>query len=225
MAECTNVSVGSSNAEFHATRVLPYVNMTLKGWVWYQGENDMHGYFGNSLRKAGYACLMPKLVSTWRALWSTTPGTTDESAPFGVVTLAASGTEGGADISAMRVAQAGSHASLPNPDMPNTFLAHAYDLSDPYGNISCYKGGCCDFTNPNNTHAKCHGCSSKYGDSGDGPELYPMFCDVQTSPCKTGQINRVGVPLQVDSASSPTRTPHGGASRVRVSRWNRVDGG
>ena len=25
-------------------RVLPYVNMSLKGWIWYQGENDMHGF-------------------------------------------------------------------------------------------------------------------------------------------------------------------------------------
>ena len=50
---------------------------------------------GNSQANVGYSCLMPVLVSEWRALWSRTPGTTDPMAPFGVVTLAASGSEGG----------------------------------------------------------------------------------------------------------------------------------
>jgi hypothetical protein len=34
-------------------------------------------YFGNSARASGYACLMEKLVSSWRAQWSTEAGTTE----------------------------------------------------------------------------------------------------------------------------------------------------
>lgn len=58
------------------------------------GENDMHNYFGNSELKSGYSCLMQTLVEQFRSLWSVTPGTTDPNAPFGLVTLAPSGTEG-----------------------------------------------------------------------------------------------------------------------------------
>jgi hypothetical protein len=67
----------------------------------------MHAPFGNSELGTGYACMMPKLVSTWRALWSKSSGTQPD-APFGLVTLAASGGEGGADIGSMRLAQTGS---------------------------------------------------------------------------------------------------------------------
>ena len=44
---------------------------------------------------------MPKLVSQWRKIWAANSGT-DPNAPFGLVTLAASGSEGGADIGSMR---------------------------------------------------------------------------------------------------------------------------
>ena len=56
----------------------------------------MHTYFGNSARSSGYSCLMEKLVSSWRTQWSANAGTTDPNAPFGLVTLAPSGSEGGA---------------------------------------------------------------------------------------------------------------------------------
>ena len=107
-----------------------------------QGENNMHAMFGNSQLGTGYACLMAKLVSDWRALWAKSSGT-DPMAPFGLVTLAASGGEGGADIGSMRLAQTASYGVLPNPLMPNTFLAQAGDLDDPVGNLNCYHAGCC----------------------------------------------------------------------------------
>jgi hypothetical protein len=83
----------------------------------------MHTYFGNSARSSGYSCLMEKLVSSWRTQWSAEPGTTDPNAPFGVVTLAPSVGEGGADLPSMRWAQTASYGVLPNPAMPNTFVA------------------------------------------------------------------------------------------------------
>lgn len=138
IATCANTSISAANGEWHETRVMPYIDMTVKGWVWYQGENDMHGVFGNSGRKTGYSCMMPALVDSWRKLWSAEAGTTDPTAPFGLVTLAPSGGEGGNDIGTMRWAQTAGYGHAPNTAMPNTFLAQAYDLNDPFSNITCY---------------------------------------------------------------------------------------
>lgn len=149
LATCSNstgqpVPASPGTAMFHQQRVLPYLDSSIKGFVWYQGENDMHTYFGNSARSSGYSCLMEKLVSSWRKQWSAEAGTTDPTAPFGLVTLAPSGGEGGADLPSMRWAQTASYGVLPNPVMPHTFLAQAYDLNDPFANITCYKSKCCD---------------------------------------------------------------------------------
>lgn len=115
IATCANTSISAANGEWHETRVMPYIDMTVKGWVWYQGENDMHGVFGNSGRKTGYSCMMPALVDSWRKLWSAEAGTTDPTAPFGLVTLAPSGGEGGNDIGTMRWAQTAGYGTPPTP--------------------------------------------------------------------------------------------------------------
>jgi hypothetical protein len=43
----------------------------------------------------------------------------------------------------MQWAQTANYGVAPNPAMPNVFMAQAFDLSDPFGNITCYKSGCC----------------------------------------------------------------------------------
>lgn len=111
----------------------------------------MGGTKGNSIANIGYSCEQKALVAGWRKAWSKVPGTTDPLAPFGIVTLASSGSEGGADIGAMRWAQTASHGVLPNPDMPNTFLAQAFDLDDPWGPGAgpCQQQSqwaCCDYS-------------------------------------------------------------------------------
>jgi len=106
--------------------------MTIKGWLWYQGENNMNDVMGNSAQTMGYGCEMPGLVKYWREKWSETPGTTDPDAPFGVVTLAAGTGEGGPDMGGMRWAQTANYGVLPNPAMPNTFVAQAFDLGEPW---------------------------------------------------------------------------------------------
>ena len=88
---------------------------------------------GNSDANVGYACLMRELIQGYRAVWSATPGTTDPLAPFGAVALPSGGSEGGPNMGAMRVAQTASHGVLPNVDLPNTFIAQAYDLEDQWG--------------------------------------------------------------------------------------------
>ena len=57
-------------------------------------------------------------------------------APFGIVTLASSGSEGGPDMGAMRLAQTAGNGVLPGPPgsgMEHTFLAQAFDLDDKWG--------------------------------------------------------------------------------------------
>ena len=121
------------NGQLFAKQMMPFVDMTLKGFTWYQGENNMGNIKGNAAVNVGYSCKQRELVKGWRAIWSETKGTTDPTAPFGLVTLASSGTEGGPNIGAMRLAQTAGHGVLPNNDIPNSFLAQAGDLDDPWG--------------------------------------------------------------------------------------------
>ncbi len=163
---CANASKSAANQEWHDTRVMPYTGMTVKGWIWYQGENDMHNLFGNSAQKTGYACLMEALVKQWRMLWSATAGTTEADAPFGFVTLAPSGGEGGSDIGTMRWAQTASYGVAPNPALPRTFVAQAYDLNDPYHNDSCYgKYHCHDNSRPEDDNLTSWGSCTSYCES------------------------------------------------------------
>ena len=84
-----------------------------------------------------YGCMMKRMVATWRSYWSAVPNTTRPLAPFGVVTIAPSGSEG-ADwhMSAFRWAQTANYGLLPNVAMPNTFVAQAYDLNDPWAGVN-----------------------------------------------------------------------------------------
>eukprot|EP01060_Flectonema_neradi_P011042 TRINITY_DN180_c0_g1_i6.p1 TRINITY_DN180_c0_g1~~TRINITY_DN180_c0_g1_i6.p1 ORF type:complete len:623 (+),score=125.99 TRINITY_DN180_c0_g1_i6:44-1870(+) len=168
-SECRNVTLDASSQEWFDTRLTPFSQMTVKGFVWYQGENDMGNVFGNSLYHSGYSCEVPKMVDEWRSVFSQEPGTTDPKAPFGLVTLAPSGTEGHPDIGGMYFAQTASYGDMPNDAFPNTFYAHAFDLGDPFSNITCYSAGCC----PNNLKpgAFCHGCD-QYCDSLNKTNFY-----------------------------------------------------
>lgn len=112
----------------------PYFDMTVKGWIFYQGENNAGSLHGNSLNHAGYGCLMPALVRAFRAAWSATPGTTNPLAPFGITTLSADDSEGAADMASFRWAQSANFGVVPNDALPNVFLAHAHDLADPWVN-------------------------------------------------------------------------------------------
>eukprot|EP01046_Picozoa_sp_COSAG06_P039842 COSAG06_NODE_4759_length_3977_cov_6.284683_7_plen_91_part_01 len=76
---------------------------------------------GNSATGYGYGCQMPAMIDAWREYWATTPGTTDKLAPFGIVTLAAGGSEGkpqnmaGMRWSQVRKTGSGRHFTLPPP--------------------------------------------------------------------------------------------------------------
>ena len=135
-ARCRNTTAPPAGGALYYGMVCPFVNMTIAGWVWYQGENNVGGSPGSSLSSTGYGCMQPSMVAAWRDVWSAEEGTTDPTAPFGVVTIAPSGAEGaGEHLSAFRWAQTANYGVLPNPAMPNTFAAQAYDLDDPWAYV------------------------------------------------------------------------------------------
>ena len=79
---------------------------------------------------------MVALVQSWREVWSREAGTTSALAPFGVVTLAAGGSEGhGQNMAGLRWSQTGNYGVLPNAAMPATFVAQGYDLGDPMAGL------------------------------------------------------------------------------------------
>jgi len=55
-------------------QVLPFVDMTVKGWVWYQGENNMGAPKGNSLVNLGSGKpIGNQLEPSWKGPPSQTP--------------------------------------------------------------------------------------------------------------------------------------------------------
>jgi hypothetical protein len=99
---------------------------------------------GNVRDRTGYACLMKTLVASYRQAWSAVPGTTAPDFPIGFVSIADGSEEGwGYTFSALHWAQTASHGTLPNPDMPGTFMGDAWDCGDPWAMDSCWQSGCC----------------------------------------------------------------------------------
>ncbi|KAJ9456121.1 hypothetical protein DIPPA_18262 [Diplonema papillatum] len=164
-ARCKNVTLDETAGTWYAERVVP-----LKGFVWYQGENDMGHVFGNVAQNRGYACEVPAMIAEWRTLFSTS-GATDPNVPFGLVTIANGGTEGHPDVGGMHLAQMGSYGAIPNPAMPNTFLGHAYDLDDPFSNQTCWENSCCPDQGTPKPGKTCDGCDG-FCDAQAGTQFY-----------------------------------------------------
>lgn len=83
---------GVCSTLFHSL-IAPFVNMSLAGAIWYQGEQNILYARGSST--SGYQCQLAALIKSWRSLFSAVPGTTQPDMPFGVVTLAGGAGEGG----------------------------------------------------------------------------------------------------------------------------------
>ena len=141
---CTDTMPRMTNGGrgMYESDVVPLTQLSIKGWVWYSGSSNVAGRYGNAT--SGYACLLPKMIASYRRAWSLHPGTTRDDAPFGLVTLQPSGFGGHPDAGGFRLAQTAGYGTIPNPSMPNTFFASAYDLNDPFEDVTCYDKGCCD---------------------------------------------------------------------------------
>ena len=148
LENCKNTSCGNKiNTTVCGTlyngMVAPFINMTVKGYIWYQGENNVFADTGNSMEGTGYGCMLPNMIRTWRKMWSITPGTTDPLAGFGVYTLAGGTSEGhGTHMGGFRWSETANYGVVPNEAMPNCFIASGYDLGDPWSK-GCYSKNCC----------------------------------------------------------------------------------
>jgi hypothetical protein len=132
-SECKKEALDETSSILNYGMVAPFVNMTVKGWLWYQGENNCGDDAGNSADKEGYGCEQVSLVESWRKSWSASAGTTEADAPFGIVGLAPDSSEGsGKNLANIRWSQTANYGVLPNKALPKTFIAQAYDLADPW---------------------------------------------------------------------------------------------
>ncbi|ELU18602.1 hypothetical protein CAPTEDRAFT_144081, partial [Capitella teleta] len=111
----------------------PFLNMSIYGVLWYQGEQNSHTATCNL-----YNCTFPAMIDDWRMKWNDA-AMTNPLFPFGFVQLGpdqnTSHPEGFPDIRWHQTADIG---FVPNPRMKNVFMASALDLTDlksPYAPV------------------------------------------------------------------------------------------
>ncbi|XP_053385151.1 uncharacterized protein LOC128550329 [Mercenaria mercenaria] len=128
-------TVSYNNSVLWNAMVHPFINMTIYGTVWYQGESNS----GKHTNKELYNCTFPAMIDDWRKKFSMSGGTS-QLFPFGFVQLAGdipdfTMTEGFPDI---RWHQTADYGYVPNHRLRNVFMAVAMDLPDftsPYGRV------------------------------------------------------------------------------------------
>lgn len=112
----------------------PLLNMTIKGAIWYQGEQN------TGLNTNLYNCTFPALIQDWRrSFHEGSLGQTDPNFPFGFVQLSTYlKSQPNDNYPVIRWHQTADYGYAPNPKMPNTFMAVAMDLGDeksPCGSV------------------------------------------------------------------------------------------
>ncbi|CAG5125211.1 unnamed protein product [Candidula unifasciata] len=126
----------NSNSVLWNAMIHPLLKTSIKGVIWYQGSADASG-----VKMQHYNCTFPTMISDWRLNFHQASNSqTNPSFPFGFVQLypnanAPTQSVGYPDI---RWHQTADYGYVPNPKMPNTFMAVAMDLPDfnsPYGSI------------------------------------------------------------------------------------------
>ncbi|XP_072024346.1 sialate O-acetylesterase-like isoform X3 [Amphiura filiformis] len=123
----------TASSQLWNAMIHPLLNMTIKGAIWYQGEQ-------NTGRPDSYKCLFPNMIASWRDKWHAgSNGQTNPVFPFGFVQLCTStrpeiSNIGGFPV--LRWHQTTDYGYAPNPAMPNVFMATALDLPDLQSTIS-----------------------------------------------------------------------------------------
>jgi hypothetical protein len=155
LAACRNTTTGNGAAPATALfygMTAPFVNMSIAGWLWLQGENNCggDGMPGNSADGTGYGCSLATLVREYRSLWSAQPGTTGAAAPFGIFTLHSGASEGsGKNMAGIRWSQTANYGTAPNPALPNAWVTQLFDMGDPWlNNIDSGDKSYCEKVSP-----------------------------------------------------------------------------
>ncbi|CAH1799415.1 unnamed protein product, partial [Owenia fusiformis] len=108
--------------------VHPFINMTIYGTIWYQGE-------ANAKRPDNYNCTFPAMIDDWRGwFYAGTHRITDPLFPFGFVQLGPSRPWSVGNFSVgfpdIRWHQTADYGYVPNPRLKNIFMGEAMDLRD-----------------------------------------------------------------------------------------------
>ncbi|KAJ3591252.1 hypothetical protein NHX12_009198 [Muraenolepis orangiensis] len=115
------------NSALWNAMIHPFLKMTLKGAIWYQGESN------TKVNLEAYNCSFPAMIADWRSSFHRA-GETPLDFPFGFVQVAT----GMKDITGYRTGsladirwlQTAGTGYAPNPAMNKTFMAVAMDLLD-----------------------------------------------------------------------------------------------
>ncbi|XP_028397803.1 sialate O-acetylesterase-like [Dendronephthya gigantea] len=109
--------------------IVPFLNMTIYGSIWYQGERNAVS------RLYPYNCTFPAMIDDWRAKWyASTRKNTNKTFPFGFVQLSAIGdntTGRSFNFAPLRWEQTAHYGYVPNDREKNVFMAVAMDLGNP----------------------------------------------------------------------------------------------
>lgn len=109
----------------------PFLNMTIYGAIWYQGESNANAPFT-------YNCTFPAMIDDWRSKWFYgTDKLTDPEFPFGFVQLSAFYQKADG-FPVIRWGQTANYGYVPNLREQNVFMAVAMDLgnkSSIYGSV------------------------------------------------------------------------------------------
>ncbi|CAL8351320.1 unnamed protein product [Lota lota] len=125
------------NSRLWNAMIHPFLKMTIKGAIWYQGEANTY------VNTETYNCSFPAMIDDWRSSFHEgSGGQTALDFPFGFVQLA-TGTIPNPGYrmnneAIIRWHQTADTGSAPNPRMDKTFMAVAMDLPDdmsPYSSI------------------------------------------------------------------------------------------
>ena len=220
LAQCRNTTTGNGAAPATALfygMAAPFVNMSIKSWLWLQGENNCggDGEPGNSALGTGYGCSLATLIREYRALWSAQPGTTAADAPFGVFTLHSGASEGsGKNMAGIRWSQSANYGVLPNAAVPNAWLTQLFDMGDPWlNNIDSGDKGHCEKVDP---------ATGAYGKQCATPWTNLTLWDASVAPLAP-LVRADATPTFLGSIHARIKGPAG--ARAALQFHNLADGG
>ena len=146
---------GHSFAVLYNAMVAPLTGLTIRAILWYQGENNSFRG-GQPARWVKYAMDFPLMIQRWREAWAKNTGQSAlADTPFGFVQIGPRDCTPDVDHQGMaagstfyggvRWSQTAFQYAVPNPKMPNVFMAVAADLAEGYSPVLNLGEGCVHF--------------------------------------------------------------------------------